>query len=139
MAEISQLKLDSEKEGNGVWVPFDLDVELLIAGSGSPEFRSACSELLKPHRQKIRTVGIEFEERIEIIKPAIAAHLLKGWKNLTSKGKPVPYSKEKALELINEIKGMATFVLGSADEREWFRKESQRGSGKNLLTASDGS
>lgn len=131
MADIKQLKLDSGKQSIGVWVPYDLDVELLIAGTGSPEFRKTCSELLAPHRQKIRTTGLTFEERVEIIKPAIARHLLKGWKNITEGGKAVPFSEKKALELFDEIQGLAVFVLGSADEREWFRQEAQRESAKN--------
>jgi len=131
MADIKQLSLDADKQNKGVWVPYDLDVELLIAGTGSPEFRKACGELLAPHRQRIRTTGLTFEERVVIIKPAIAEHLLKGWKNLTENGKSVPFSTKKAIELLDEIKDLATFVLASADEKEWFRNELKKESAKN--------
>jgi len=131
MAEIKQLAVDAEKQSKGVWVPYDLDVELLIAGTSSPEFRKASAELLAPHRQKIRTTGLTFDERISIIKPAIAQHLLKGWRNLTENGKTIPFSAHKALEVFEQLPDMAVFVLGAADEKEWFRKEAQKESAKN--------
>jgi len=131
MADIQELMLDPEKQKKGVWVAYDLDVELLIGNTNSPEFRKSCSELLEPFRQKIRTKGIDFAERIEIIKPAIAKHLLKGWKNLTDKDKPIAFSSKEALRIFEIFPDMPMFILGSADEKEWFRKEFQRESAKN--------
>lgn len=131
MADLKQLILDADKQAKGVWVKYDLDTELLIGNTSSPDFRKACSELLAPYKQKMRTTGIEFDERIEIIKPAIARHLLRGWKNLTENGKDISYSPAKALKIFDLLPDMPVFILGSADEKEWFRKEFQKESAKN--------
>jgi len=139
MADIQQLMLDPDKQDKGVWVKYDLDTELLIGNTNSQEFRKACSDLLEPYRQKIRTKGIEFTERVEIIKPAIAKHLLKGWKNLTENGKQLSFSPKEALRIFELLPDMPIFVLGSADEKEWFRKEFQKASGKNSAIVSGGS
>ena len=138
MANIKDLILDQKKEQEGVWVPYDLDVELLIESTGSADFRKACSELLRPYRQKIRTGELDFEERVKIIGPAIAEHLLKGWKNLNDNGKPITFSVKKALEIFDILLDMRMFILASADEKEWFRREYQKESAKNLPTASHG-
>jgi len=135
MADIQQLILDPDKQNKGVWVKYDLDTELLIGNTNSQEFRKACAELLEPFRQKIRTKGIEFAERIEIIKPAIAEHLHKGWKNLSENGKQLIFSPKEALRIYELLPDMPIFVLGSADEKEWFRKEFLKASEKNSKIA----
>jgi len=131
MADIKQLILDPDKQNKGVWVKYDLDTELLIGNTNSLEFRKECSELLDPFKQKIRTKGLEFDERVEIIKPAIAKHLLKGWKNFTDSGKAIIFSPKEALRIFEILPDMPIFILGSADEKEWFRKEFLKGSAKN--------
>jgi hypothetical protein len=138
MADIQQLILDPEKKDKGVWVEWELDIKLLISSTSSREFRQATTDLLKPFVHKIRTSGLDFEERIQIIKPAIAEHLLKGWKNLTENGVKLTYSVKEALRVFDLLPELPVFILGNAEEKEWFRNEFKKESAKNSKSASAG-
>lgn len=131
MAELFQLQLDEQKVKDGVWIPFEYDVKLLVCGSTSEGFRRDFNEIMKMNREKIRTTGLSPDERAQLLKPAIARHLLKGWQNITINGTTLKYSESKALELLNNVEGLALFILNAADEREFFRRESQKEAEKN--------
>lgn len=75
-------------------------VKVLIRPADDIEFRRANSAGLQPHQRTLRT-GRFIDPAIQdrIVSRAIAKTILLGWKNIDDdEGKPLPYSKEKALE-----------------------------------------
>ena len=138
MAKITQIMADMEKVENGQWVPYAAGVKLLIANINNSRYREARQIILQPHRRALRGGNLSSDDILDLLKPAVAKHILLGWKNLEDdKGKPIAYSATKALEFFENpaLADLYNFVLEVAGEVEFFRMESA----KNLPTASDGS
>ena len=134
MAKLGEIKTDMDKAQQGVWQPYILDIELLIASINNPKYKQERSRLIKPHQRRIRSGEMSAEKVLEILKPAVAKHLLLDWKNIEDdNGQPIPYSPEKVLELFNDptLSDLYDFVLETAGEKELFRKELQQESAKN--------
>lgn len=132
---------DLEKVEKGTWVDYAADIKLLVANINNAEYREARQRILKPHTRAIRSGTLSGEKVTELLKPAVARHLLLGWKNLEdAKGKPLTYSPEKALELFKDpaCADLFLFVLETAGDSETFRKEDFQDSAKNSVSASGG-
>lgn len=134
MAKLSQIKADAEKMKNGVWVNYSEDIKLCIASINSPEYKKARKEALEPHQRRIRSGDITQDQVLNIIKPAIAKHVLVGWKNIQDdNGKTIDYSHEKALGFFNdpEMFDFLNFVLEAASEKAAYKRDFVEESVKN--------
>lgn len=124
---INKLRTDRDAEKKGVWVEAGAGLRLLIARLGNPEYNKYLNTLLRPLRAKLGGVGeINPADIEEVTLRAIAEHILLGWENLTDtvngEEVPVPYSKQKALELL-QIPDFAEIVTGFSRKAELFRLE----------------
>lgn len=134
MAKLSLLRSDAKKETEGVWVEWEHGVSLLIARLNNPGFQARVRVLTAKHTKEIRSGSFPDEEMEGVSKSAMAHHVLLGWKNIEDEdGKPLEYSNEKALELLNEpdLRDMYQFVLTQANERDLYRREVEEDSTGN--------
>jgi len=126
MAKITEIRTDMEKAENGVLVDYAAGIKLRIASINGAKYKKHRSRLLKPHLRQVRTKKLSADEVLEIIKPAVANHVLVGWENLEDEaGNEIPYTPEKALEFLKDptLSDLYNFVLEIAGENEVYRHE----------------
>lgn len=126
MAKLKAIRTDLDKIEDGVWVDYIDDVKLCIASVNSKAYREHKDRLLRPHLRQLRAKEIQADQILEIIKPAVAHHILKGWKNIQNdQGAEIPYAPETALEFFRdpEMGDFYGFVLEVAGEVNNYRQE----------------
>ena len=126
MAKIGKIQVDPKAELEGVWIPFALDIEIKVARLGNKHYDAAIRRMSKPFTQGFRAEKIPDGVLEEITKKALAAHVIKGWRNLEDdKGKPIKFSAKKALELFQDDanRDFYKFVVAAANDAETFRRE----------------
>ena len=126
MAKLSLVKTDPEREIDGVWVTYELDIELKIARIGNTAFDDLVRTLSEPHLKGIRNKRLKPEQLEAITKKAAAETLLVDWKNIEGEdGKKIKYSSKKALEFFDDptLSDMYKFVVITANEAELYRQE----------------
>lgn len=141
MAKIGSIALDLGAVEEGKWVTHPSGVRLRIASVNSRAYKEARERLLRPHLRDLRSGRLTTDDILEIVKPAVAEHLLLEWAALEDDaGKPIPYSPAKALEYFRDRRFVEffRFVLEIAGEEEEFRQQTLEESAKNLPTSSAG-
>lgn len=129
--ELDFIKQDLELEQGGVWVSYaGTDFECRIARIGNPDFESKARELRQQAKIQMLIDGKTDEktaaDQLKTLLPIVADHILLDWRGLTSKGEPVPYSKEKAVELLGrrDLRDWYIWILAVANDAERFRRAS---------------
>jgi hypothetical protein len=128
MATINGIAADPQRESDGVWVRFPgTDLQLRIARSGRMAFLRHVRRLLTAHGGAGEEELDERQMR-DVIAPAVAAHLLRDWRNLQDdQGHAVGYSVPRAQELLqrHDLDELYTFVLDVAGRAEHYRRAAQ--------------
>lgn len=136
---LSSLKTDVAKSEEGVWCEVGEGFEIKVARLGHPKYQAYLAKLSKPHAKQIRREGLGAAEVLrEIQRKATAKYLLLDWRNLhDDEGNEIPFSEEKALEILGnpEYEEFFDIVLEHAQDVELFRAENAEESAGN----SDGS
>jgi len=141
MAKLSQLMTDPTKNEQGIWVDYDDGMRLRVCSTSKRAYEEARESLLRPHRRRIRDDRMSPSEIAEVIKPAVARHLLVDWEGLEDEdGNEIPYTPEKALELFNNplLEDLYVTVMEVAGKAGAFRRDSLEESAKNSPTSCDG-
>jgi hypothetical protein len=134
VAKLQLIRTDLDKTEDGVWVKYLDDVELCIASVNNKAYREACERLWRPHLREMRMKQMSTQAIAELTKPAVAQHLLKGWKNIQDDdGAEIPYSPQKALDLLRDpaLQDFYNFVVDVAAEAQNYRQELLEDSEKN--------
>lgn len=146
MAKLRTLAADAAKEKEGVWVPYADGVEFKIARAKNKEFRAKLMTIIRGLRRKqkkfervsdpdaVNMVLQNADEFRESIAPAVASHILLGWKNVEDDdGKPMEYTPEKGTEILsdNTYEDVLTFILEVSNESELYRAEETAEDAKN--------
>lgn len=109
---LAKLRAEQRRVVDGAWINGAIhglgeDVKLLVRGRWNPEFRALHAKLQAavPSNKKVRTeFGLEVSpaESDRILTECLAETALLGWENLreSDDSEPIPYSKEKARELL---------------------------------------
>ena len=128
MAELDSIRIDLKMSEEGRWVDFDGDIKLLIARKPNPRYEDVLHALVEKHGRAVTN-----DDDMDMTRQAVARCVLLGWKNLTEGGKEIPYSPEKALELLRDpsLRDLYEFVLVSAHSREAYRKQTVKQQAKN--------
>ena len=105
---------------SGAWVaPDDAgDLELFVCGMSSKEVRKAAQAKMAAMRVKNRGKELTDAQNHQNGEELLYEVVLKDWRGLKQGGKEVPYSKEKAKELITSrnFKRFAELVLEGASK-----------------------
>lgn len=122
--DITKFRTDAEKEKKGVWIPIGEGAELLIARWGNPDMIKVSERLMEPAeiRQAFRHGALSEEKAQEINTEIMAEAILLNWRGLEENGKAIPYSKEKAIELLR-IKDFSGLVTQISKTQENYRAQ----------------
>lgn len=124
---ISRFRTDRSAETNGVWVDAGEGLHLLIARAGNPRFQDAMRRLGHPLLPQIKTGTISEETSEGVLCRALAETILLNWKNLQDDdGKDIPYSVEKATQLLLEVRDFRSIVIELSQNVNLFRNEQTR-------------
>ena len=123
--KLSKIKRDVNAVDSGVWVNKVIDdLDIKVASTDSRKYTDALRVSLKPYQRTLKNMSND--QFIEIQNKVAAKHLLLDWHNMTDENdQPIPYSSEKALELLNdpEMADFRELIMSLASEQELFRKE----------------
>jgi hypothetical protein len=125
MAKLSGIRTDPDKESSGVWVTYEDDIELKLARMNNPAFDKFLETRQGPNLGKFRKQKQTDAEQDALIKDAVAATILLDWKGIEDEdGKLVPFSKEKASELVKDpsLRDFYRFILIESSNAMNFRK-----------------
>ncbi|AAX84860.1 hypothetical protein [Xanthomonas phage Xp15] len=123
MFEISEQP--NEKLEEGVWAEYQ-GGQFLIAYAGGVKFQRRMTALRKPfRRQEERGDQIDPAVLRKITCQAISEVILLDWKEVASKGEPVPYSREMAFKALVNDERFRNFVMEHSMELQNF-EESER-------------
>lgn len=121
---LSAFKTDSAKETAGVWFPVGAGLEVLVARMRNAKHRERLRELMRPHLQRVRRGQMDLALVEKLNTQAMGETVLLDWKNLQDDDdKPIPYSKEKAVEILGKVLEFADMVSEFASDIENYREE----------------
>jgi hypothetical protein len=139
--KLSTLVSDKEKTTSGVWCEFCEGLDFKIARMNNPEFRKYVSNLSRgSNRNSLRRIQRgDTEATLELTLKAMAKHILVGWRGLEDdEGNEIPYSSQKAEEILKDSQEVYEFVELNAMDAELFKKEDDENAAKNLGNGSGG-
>lgn len=120
--KLSRFTTDSTLELNGVWVDIGEGAKLLVARVGNPRYRERLRALMKPYKRQVRTDTLPEDLSEDMVLRAFSETILLGWEGLEDEdGKAVPYSREKAYELLRDLRDFRAIVAEIAQEQETYR------------------
>jgi hypothetical protein len=132
--DIEELFTDEKSENDGVWVDAgDYDVslrgiELKVARMLNPAFTRMFDEL---RREAGPTYDKDERVKTTVMIKCMAAHILKGWKNLTLKGKAVAYTTAKAEDYLAKSSDLRNVVTRIASDRQRYKAVREKADLKN--------
>lgn len=122
---------DTTAEIEGVIVEYG-DAKLKIARRGNPAHQKLMTKLLKQNKIVLDSKGDAAEKAAkEIMARAISKTILLGWEGVEYKGKPLPYTQEKAYELLLAHNDFRDFVHEASDDMERFKVDKEDDDVKN--------
>lgn len=141
---LKELELDPEKERKGVWVEYADDFRIKIARWNNPRFRACLDELTTGNLGFIRRSRRGRDYATDTIKKAMARHILLDWEGLEEENGsgglvPVPYSEEKAFEILTRSEIFCDDVIDLSSRVELFKASAKEDAEKNSVSASPGS
>jgi hypothetical protein len=127
MVELSKIRVDPAAESAGRWMPWRHGIQLLIARMDKPRVQERMRELAQPNLEAIREGDVEAIRAVNLA--VISELVLLGWKGIEDNGEPLPYSTEKANDLLSDpgLADMYEFVLISSNGRNKFLVEDSKG------------
>ena len=126
MAKLTQFQGDVAREEQGVWVEYAAGVEFRIARLNNPAYQKCLRKLLKADGRRFRRRRPTDENAEKLTNRALAQHVLVDWRNLEDEdGSPIPYSVEKALEILSDPQyhDIRDFVVEVATDSDVFAAE----------------
>ena len=109
--DLSQKRIDLDKQKNGVWYQLDKDTRLLVGRVASPYYKEVLRQNFLPYQAEVRAGTLPEKTRDEITVKTLAEVVLLNWEGLTENGEVVPYSREKAEAILGD------------PSLEWFREQ----------------
>lgn len=129
----SEYLTDSTLEEDGVWMRLRRgDAEVLVARAGNSRHEDLVRRLRKKHGRGFR--GDELPQEVEesIALEALSKTILLDWRGIEDdEGKEIPYSSEKARELLKASRDFRLEVTQIATEMEVYKREEQEAGKKS--------
>lgn len=125
---IKELELDPEKEKRGVWVEYAEGFRIKLARWNNPQFRTCLDELTAGNLAFAQRSRRSRSYTTETIKKAMARHILLDWEGLeeengTGELVAVPYSEEKAFELLSRSEIFCDDVIDISSRIDLFKTD----------------
>jgi hypothetical protein len=140
--DLNRFKTDTALEDEGVWTTVDAasGAELRIARIGNRRYRETMARRLKPYRRALRAGTLDDVVTERITAEVLAETVLLDWRALERGGKPLPYSRETARELLLDpaYRDFRDLVVELAGELDLYRERDLEDAEKNSGTSCAG-
>lgn len=116
--------VDKEAAEKGKWFPLAEEGMVKVARLNNTAFKAESVRLQKPHMHVLRSSKLDNTELLDdITRRATAKTILLDWKGITIDGVDIPYSVEKAYELLKEFPDFQEAISVLAVDRDNFSPE----------------
>lgn len=136
MAFDKSLKLrDRELERKGVWMDYDDDTRFLIARKNNQDYKTFISKTYRDNEKAIisKTNTRKADEIADkFMLEGTAKHLLRDWEGMLSAGKPIKYSVEAAMAVLEEHDDLREMIEEFAENRENYIVQQDLADAENL-------
>lgn len=132
--ELDELFTDADLEVEGTWVDAgDYDptmdgLKLKVARMLNPAFSRMYDE---ERRQTGEGYDASEAQQLELMLRVTAKTILRGWKDLTVKGKTVKFSDEKCLEILSKSGDLRNVVTRISRDRQLYKAKQDEAGLKN--------
>lgn len=131
---------NTDKTQSGVWIEVeDSRFKVAYASTGSnPRYAAVLERRSKPYRRKIDAGLIDNKQLQKLYIGVFVDTILLDWENVQSKdGTDVPYSKEAALKLLNDLPELYDYLSKFAGDITTFQQiEDEEDMGNSSATLS---
>ena len=122
--KISNFKTDRTRETQGVWVDIGDGARLLIARLNNEHYKQVFLHVSRPYKAQVRTGTMQEDLAEDLLCQCYSKAILLNWEGLQDDGgNEIPYSEEKAYELLKALPDFRALVEDFATTRELYRKE----------------
>jgi hypothetical protein len=122
---------DKVAEEEGVEVRLDDGCTIIVARANNRKFKAEMKRLMRPYRNQERRGTMDDDLRDSMTRKAVSKFVLLGWTGITLKGKKIPYSPEKAEDLMKRSEDFENDVIDAATMMETFKKVDVEEGAKN--------
>jgi hypothetical protein len=138
--KIGHFTTDARLEQDGVWVDVAQGLRLKVARLSNPRFLAFSRKISKPHQRQLR-LGILDDATIRNLAAlAMSRHILLDWEGLEDdRGQPIPYSADKAHELLKTVPDFYRLIEELAADADLFKQQETEELKGNLPAVSSGS
>ena len=141
MARLTSLRTDAKKSVEGIWRPFDLGIEFLIAKKPNAKYEEKLAVLSEPYISQIHSGTLSPEVDRDLTMQAVIGTVLLDWKNVDDEeGNPIPCTPEVAYETLKQevYEDVYNWILMTAHNTALFRMAITEGTVKNSKKSSNG-
>ena len=123
--DLREFKTDPTLEEEGKEIVVDETTTIKIARYNNPAMRKMQERISEPYQKVVGRGKISDKTAGVILARCMAKHILKGWTGLFLDGEEIPYSEEKALELLTDptLNDFKEQVLFESQKMENYREE----------------
>lgn len=126
-------------EIDGVWISLGEEAGVKVARLGNPEAQKAYRRIPKAIRREIENGTMGNKQAVQFLSRFMAENVLKDWKGLSHKGKPLPaYTSEHGVAQLTEFRRFRDRVWEISTDDDLYNVELEDDV-KNLQKHSDGS
>ena len=124
--KISKLRTNDKKELEGIWVDYSAGMRVKVARMSNRNYVDFMRKISKPHRRRQRREELPTETYESLIRQAVAKCILLGWENMEDdEGVNIPYSHDKALEILKLYPDFCNDIVDMSSDAEHFREQDE--------------
>ena len=123
--KLTKFKQNLVKAEDGATIDMGDGLKVTVARIGCKAYQDTIKKLTAPHQRAIRNKTLDDSVYEDIMNKALVETILLGWEGLEDEaGNVIPYSKDKAMELMTnpEYKDFKEAISDLANEQEVFRQ-----------------
>lgn len=105
----------------GKWFKVGPVAEMKLRRFSSKASKKTRQNLEKPHREQYRGRDLPEDVMEDITNQHIAYAIIADWRGVVKAGKPLPYSKNAALDLMEKLPDLRTIIINLAVSLDQFR------------------
>lgn len=126
--QLKKFEPDPQLAIDGRWMEYAAGFRVKVAYWGNPKFEEYVIALTKPHQRQIALDSLDDETNRKIMAKAISRHILLSWEGLADdedETKDVPYTREKAEELLAANREFMKTIISMAKDFKAFRAQQE--------------
>lgn len=119
---------DPDKAAHGVWIPYEDEIEFLVARANTPEYREAVRKITRQNKRQIENGTMSEAKSDRIMADLMAEHILVGWRGLSNNGEEFEYTRENAVAFLSDPQylDIKEWIMAQAQDAENYRRETAK-------------